>query len=107
MVYPDLLVLVSLLCQLRLGCGPHTFLLSIGSLRRNLAHISLFFCLSVTFLLLAIGAWSGSAPVNKAGGAFGIVTAWIAYYCGLSDLLVKDESWFGLPLGKIQQENAL
>lgn len=64
--------------------------------------MSLFFCLSTTFLLLAIGVWTGSASLNKAGGAFGIVTALIAYYVGLSDLLVKGESLFELPVGKIQ-----
>jgi len=79
-----------------------TFMFLIGSLRRNVGLISLFFCLCVTFLLLAVGAWSGTLAVIKAGGAFGIVTAWVAFYCGLSDLLVKEESWFTLPLGKIQ-----
>jgi len=83
-----------------------TFMFLIGSLRRNIGLIALFFFLSVTFLLLAIGAWSGKAILNTAGGGFGIVTAWVAYYCGLSDLLVKDESWFTLPLGNIKQERA-
>ena len=77
---------------------------SIGSLRRNLGLIALFSSLSVTFLILAIGAWSGNVSVNRAGGGFGILTAWIAYYVGLSDLLVKGESWFTLPLGAIPQE---
>lgn len=81
-----------------------TCFLSIGALRRNVGLIALFFFLATTFLLLAVGAWSGSVGVNKAGGVFGILTAWIAYYCGLSDLLVKGESWFGLPLGGIKQE---
>ena len=64
--------------------------------------MALFFSLSATFLVLGIGAMSGSVGVNKAGGALGIVTALVAYYCGLSDLLVKDESLFTLPLGVIQ-----
>ncbi|KAF8431905.1 Gpr1 family protein [Boletus edulis BED1] len=76
-------------------------LVSIGSLRRNLGLISLFVFLCVTFILLAVGAFNGSVSVTRAGGAFGIITAWIAYYCGLSDLLVKEESWFTLPLGNI------
>jgi len=83
-----------------------TFMFLIGSLRRNVGLISLFVSLCVTFLLLAIGAWSGTVTLTKAGGAFGIVTAWIAYYCGLSDLLVKGESWFSLPMGTIPQERA-
>jgi len=79
-----------------------TTMFLIGSLRRNIGLIALFFSLSITFLVLGIGAMSGNVAVNKAGGALGIVTAWIAYYCGLSDLLVKGESWFTLPLGAIQ-----
>lgn len=55
-------------------------------------------------MLLAIGSWNASVNVTKAGGGFGILTAMIAYYCGLSELLVKGESWFGLPLGTIKQE---
>ncbi|KIJ64054.1 hypothetical protein HYDPIDRAFT_112581 [Hydnomerulius pinastri MD-312] len=81
-----------------------TFLLLIGALRRNVSFIALLFFLCITFLLLAIGAWTGMVAVNRAGGGFGILTAWIAYYCGLSELLVKGESWFGLPLGGIKQE---
>ncbi|KAI6038547.1 Gpr1 family protein [Pisolithus marmoratus] len=81
-----------------------TVMLLIGALRRNVGFIALLFFLAITFLVLAIGAWTGKAAVNKAGGGFGILTAWIAYYCGLSELLVKGESWFGLPLGGIKQE---
>jgi len=80
-----------------------TFMFLIGALSRNLGLIAMFFFLYVTQVLLAIGAWSGKASVNTAGGGFGILTAWIAYYCALSYLLVKDENWFGLPLGRIKE----
>lgn len=76
---------------------------SLGSLRRNIALIALFFDLSITFIFLAAGAWTGTLSLTKAGGAFGIVAALIAYYCALSDLLVKNESWFTIPLGVIKQ----
>ena len=105
MVYLDLHVPVSLLFQFVREGDPEMFA-SIGSLRRNIGLMALFVSLCVTFLLLAIGAWSGKPSFNQAGGGFGIVTAWIAYYCGLSDLLVKGESWFTLPLGNIKQEPA-
>ncbi|KIM54961.1 hypothetical protein SCLCIDRAFT_1221581 [Scleroderma citrinum Foug A] len=81
-----------------------TVMLLIGALRRNVGLIALLFFLALTFLLLAIGAWTGNVTINKTGGGFGILTAWIAYYCGLSDLLVKGESWFSLPMGAIKQE---
>jgi succinate-acetate transporter protein len=81
-----------------------TFLLMIGALRRNISFIALLFFLCITFALLAAGIWSDKVNVTKAGGGFGILTAMIAYYCGLSELLVKGESWFGLPMGTIKQE---
>ena len=42
-----------------------------------------------------------STPIGHAGGALGVVTALIAYYVGLAELLVRDESWITLPLGTI------
>ncbi|KAG1769417.1 Gpr1 family protein [Suillus occidentalis] len=81
-----------------------TFLLMLGALRRNISFVALLFFLCITFVLLAVGAWNASIKATNAGGGFGILTAMIAYYCGLSELLVKGESWFGLPLGTIKQE---
>ncbi|KAI0089754.1 GPR1/FUN34/yaaH family-domain-containing protein [Irpex rosettiformis] len=78
-----------------------TFLLLIASLRRNLGLISLFFFLTITFMLLAISKFTGNLAINKAGGGVGILTALIAYYVGLAELLIRDESWFTLPLGVI------
>jgi succinate-acetate transporter protein len=76
-----------------------TFLLLIGSLRRNVGMIALFFFLTITFILLAAGNFTASTSVTKAGGGFGVLTALIAYYVGLAELLIRDESWFTLPLG--------
>lgn len=76
-----------------------TFLLFIGSTRRNIGLMALFFFLTITFILLAVGKFQDSAASNKAGGALGVVTALIAYYVGLAELLVRDESWLTLPLG--------
>jgi len=78
-----------------------TFLFLIAASRTNLGLIALLFFLTITFLLLAISKFQDSVAVNKAGGAFGVVTALIAYYVGLSEMLVRDESWITLPLGNI------
>lgn len=48
-----------------------------------------------------IGNFQANTSVTKAGGALGVVTALIAYYVGLAELLVRDESWLTLPLGVI------
>jgi succinate-acetate transporter protein len=37
--------------------------------------------------------------IGKVGGVFGVITALIAYYCGLSELLT-DNDLFTLPQGK-------
>jgi succinate-acetate transporter protein len=43
--------------------------------------------------------------LTKAGGALGIVTAFIAYYCAVSQLLVREESYFTLPMGDIPKRD--
>jgi ABC-type enterobactin transport system permease subunit len=44
--------------------------------------------------------------VTKAAGAFGIITAMIAYYLAVAELLVKEESYFALPVGNIPKRQA-
>ncbi|THH29444.1 hypothetical protein EUX98_g4739 [Antrodiella citrinella] len=78
-----------------------TFILLISTLRRNVGLIALFSFLDLTFILLAAGAFSGNANIPKAAGYFGVITALIAYYVGLAELLVREESWFTLPLGQM------
>jgi len=76
-----------------------TFFMFIASLRKNITFIALLGFLWLTFLLLAVGEFTGKAGVTKAGGALGIVTALIAYYGAMCELLVPEESLFSLPLG--------
>jgi len=76
-----------------------TFLLLIVSLRKNVGLVVLFACLTITFLLLGIGTFTASLPVTKSGGALGVITAFVAYYVGLADLLAADK--VHLPLGKL------
>ncbi|CCM02706.1 uncharacterized protein FIBRA_04812 [Fibroporia radiculosa] len=82
-----------------------TSLLFIASTRRTLGLAALFLCLAITFLLLGIGklVQSTSTGTTKAGGAMGIITAFIAFYVGTAQLLVREESWFTLPVGHLPQ----
>jgi len=62
-----------------------TTILVACTLRSTLAFFSLFFFLDITFLLLAIGRFqlvdgAMNVPVTKAGGVFGLITAFIAWY---------------------------
>ncbi|KAJ7725285.1 Gpr1 family protein [Mycena maculata] len=82
-----------------------TTLLLIASLRKSIAFIALFGCLAVTFLLLGVGALTAIAHVSTAGGALGLVTAFIAYYIGLSELLVGERAAIvGLPTGGFKHD---
>ncbi|KIK01608.1 hypothetical protein K443DRAFT_132229 [Laccaria amethystina LaAM-08-1] len=80
--------------------GVVTFLLTIATLRKSFGLIALFSLLTLTFFVLAGGTFSGIANVTKAGGALGVVTALVAYYIGLSELLsAEEQAIFHLPLG--------
>jgi len=77
-----------------------TFMFFIVALRKSVAFIALFGFLSLTFALLAAGFFTGKLAVTKAGGSLGIVTAMVAYYIGLAELLASEElAIVKLPLG--------
>jgi succinate-acetate transporter protein len=48
-------------------------------LRKNIGLIALFGFLTITFLMLAIGAFSGNASCHKAGGALGTFPIFTAF----------------------------
>ncbi|KAJ3781495.1 FUN34 transmembrane protein [Lentinula aff. detonsa] len=88
-----------------------TFLLFIASLRKNIGFIALFFFLTLTFMCLGAGNFvvasspHASAGLIKAGGALGIITALIAYYVGLSELLASERAAVvGLPIGVFKHD---
>ncbi|KAJ7347736.1 Gpr1 family protein [Mycena albidolilacea] len=82
-----------------------TFMFLIASLRKSVAFIALFGFLSITFLLLGAGKFTTNATVSKAGGAFGIITAFVAYYIGLADLLAAEKAAVvRLPLGAFKHD---
>ncbi|KAI8094320.1 GPR1/FUN34/yaaH family-domain-containing protein [Thamnidium elegans] len=84
-----------------LGWTIFTGIMLIASHRSNVGLISLFFFLFITFILLTAGKLNHSITCNIAGGALGIVTAFIAWYNALAGLLTKESSYFTLPLGRI------
>ncbi|KAF8178036.1 FUN34 transmembrane protein [Pholiota molesta] len=64
-----------------------TVLFIIPCIKRNMSFVILLSVLAFAFALLAAAEFTGSAMAQKAGGAFGIATAMIAYYIGLSEML--------------------
>jgi len=80
-----------------------TFLLLIATLRSTVAFFFLFFTLDLAFLMLGIGyiTQSGGVPnpgCIKAGGAFGIIAAFTAWYNALAGILDKSNSFFLIPV---------
>jgi succinate-acetate transporter protein len=80
-----------------------TFVLLLCTLRSTLAFFLLFFTLDMAFLLLGIG-WllatdaGPNVPVTKAGGAFGILAAFLAWYNALAGIADSTNSFFVIPV---------
>ena len=91
-----------------------------ATLRVNIAFISLFFFLDLTFLFLALsklvypitsisfsddtplsGQFTGNVNLAKAGGYTGSICSCIGLYSGAALVINKENSFFTLPLGAI------
>ncbi|KAI9752547.1 MAG: hypothetical protein M4579_005584 [Chaenotheca gracillima] len=80
-----------------------TFILLICTLRSTVAFFTLFFWLDLAFLLLGIGYLrnSGGAPNEaciKAGGFFGLLAAFTAWYNALAGIADSSNSFFVIPV---------
>jgi len=60
-------------------------------INKNLAFSLLLTALALAFILLAVAEFTNNASLTKGGGIAGIITAIIAYYIGLSELLAEQE----------------
>lgn len=76
-----------------LGWTLFTLLLLICCFKSTVAFFSLFFFLFVTFLLLTIGDFTGRVGVTRAGGVFGVITAFIAWYNAFAGIATKENSY--------------
>ena len=70
-----------------LGWTILTFYLMIASLRVSGAVLGVFIALTVTFVLLTIGAFQSNSSITHAGGWAGIVTAAIAFYASAAGVI--------------------
>lgn len=62
------------------GWAIFTFMLTMLTLKSTVAFCLLFSFLTMTFVLLAAGEFTGKVGVSRAGGVFGVITAFIAFY---------------------------
>ena len=78
--------------------GAFTFYMWIASFRHNMVLQTLFLALWITFVLLAVGDWTGWHPVYEAGGYAGLVTAVIAAYLSAAEMINGDYGRTILPV---------
>ena len=84
-----------------------TLLFLIAALRTNWTIIGVFFFLVLAYFFLSIANFistehpTASVNMNKAGGAFAVICAFIAFYAGGSGLMVADTTFVRFPLGGI------
>lgn len=85
-----------------------TFMLLLCTLKSTVMFFSLFFLLGMTFVLLAGGEFSGHVGVTRAGGVFGVITAFIAFYNAFAGVATPYNSYFTaypIPLPKFGKNN--
>lgn len=70
-----------------LAWGIFTLLMLVAVLKVNGALISVFLLLTITYFLLAFGAFGSNEGLTKAGGYFGVLTAIAAWYTALAGLM--------------------
>lgn len=89
-----------------LGWFIFTFFMMLLTLKSTVAFFSIFFFLSITFLLLSIADFKNSIPVKKAGGVFGLITAFAAWYNAYAGIANKQNSYLtvkALPLPDLEE----
>ncbi|CAN6651563.1 ammonia transport outward protein 2 [Trichomonascus vanleenenianus] len=70
-----------------------TTLMCLATLRTTVANFALFFCLSITFLLLASAEYTAKVGVAKAGGWFGLITSFIAWYVAYKAIANRENTF--------------
>ncbi|QRG35911.1 hypothetical protein FDK38_000236 [Candidozyma auris] len=79
-----------------LGWTLFTFMLFLCTLKSTVAFSSLFFFLTLTFLMLCIGDFTSKVGCTRAGGVLGVITAFIAFYNAFAGVANKQNSYFGV-----------
>ena len=63
-----------------LAWGIFTLYMTFAAIKTNLIILLVFIALTITFFLLAIGAFAGNENITHIGGYTGIITALLAFY---------------------------
>jgi len=74
-----------------LGWAVFTAYMTVASLRTSAAIVAVFVPLTLTFAVLAIGAFAGSTGIDRLGGWLGLLTALTAWYASFAT--VANSTW--------------
>lgn len=90
-----------------IGWAIVTFMFVLTTSKSTLMFFLLFLFLCITFILLGAGALSGVANVSRAGGIFGVITAFLGWYNAFAGVAVPANSYITarpipLPRGKLE-----
>jgi succinate-acetate transporter protein len=91
------------------GWAIFTFYMTIAAMKVNMAVLTVFVLLTVTFILLAIGNWNAfGAHVDwvKAGGWTGLATAAAAWYASAAGVINSTHGKVVLPVGPPRPTNS-
>ena len=89
-----------------LGWTIFTAMVTVCTMKSTAAFFSMFFLLTITFLLLAIGELAASLNCTRAGGVLGVIVAFLAWYNAYAGIATPQNSYltvkpFYLPGGKV------
>ena len=82
-----------------LAWGVFTALMFVATLRINRSLQTVFLSLTVLFVLLAIGKWTGSSTLDKVAGWEGIFVGLSAVYGSIAQILNEVYGRVVLPIG--------
>jgi succinate-acetate transporter protein len=86
-----------------LGWTIFTAYMFVSTLRLSVALVVVFGLLVVTFVLLTVGAFQGTASLTKAGGWFGVATAAGAWYASFAGVTNETFGKAVLPIGSLSR----
>jgi len=85
-----------------LGWLIFTVMMTVATIRSNVATLGLFSGLSLTILFLVVGFYRDMDMIFvRIGGGLGILTAGLAWYNAMEKLWNYENSWIKLPLGTL------
>lgn len=85
-----------------LGWLMFTVMMTMATIRSNIATLGLFSCLTLTLLFLVVGFLRDMDMIFvRIGGGVGVLTAGLAWYIAMAKLWNYGNSWIQLPLGTL------